>query len=58
MEKFIINSVKSNSVNRNIRLDKRLHEKLCTVSCASGVSYNKVVSKCIEYALDNMTSKK
>lgn len=54
MEKFKLIKNSSQSINRNIRLSNILHKEICIISKATGISYNKIVIKCIEYALSNM----
>ena len=56
MEKFKINkeAEKISSINRTIRLKPENFEKLTLLSEQSGVSFNKVVNQCVEYALQNL----
>ncbi|MBQ8468589.1 MAG: hypothetical protein IJ542_02405 [Clostridia bacterium] len=54
MKKFKIVSSKRQSVVRSIRFDAVLFERLVVASRASGISFNKLISKCAEYALENM----
>lgn len=55
MEKFKVNKdpEKMSSINRTIRLKPENFEKLNLLSEESGVSFNKIVNQCIEYALAN-----
>lgn len=56
MGKFVINTSndKINSVNRTIRMKPEIFDKLMELSETTGVSFNKIVNQCIEYALENM----
>lgn len=54
MDNFKVIKTQNKSVNRSIRLNEDVHNKLCIMSDATGISYNKIVAKCIEYALNNM----
>ena len=56
MAKFKIdkNKVAAKTVNRTIRLKEETFNKLVELSREAGVSFNKVVSLCIDYALTHM----
>lgn len=56
MEKFRIDKGdgKISSINRTIRLKPEYFEKIMELSDETGVSFNKIVNQCIEYALNNM----
>lgn len=56
MAKFKIDQEKltAKSVNRSIRLKKETYDKLVEISQNSGVSFNKVLCECVEYALSHM----
>jgi predicted HicB family RNase H-like nuclease len=56
MSKFVIDKDedKISSINRTIRMKPDLFDKITQLSEQSGVSFNKIVNQCIEYALDNM----
>lgn len=56
MAKFKINKDKLNSksINRSIRLKPEVFSKLVELSEENGVSFNKVVNECIEYAISHM----
>ena len=60
MEKFKVNTNdgKISSINRTIRLKPEYFEKIMELSEKTGVSFNKIVNQCIEYALNNMEEKK
>lgn len=45
---------KISSINRTIRMKPEVFETLTQLSEESGVSFNKLVNQCIEYALANM----
>lgn len=57
MEQFRLIKTQNMSINRSIRLKKSNFDKIYTISLATGISFNKIVEKCIEYALENMTKK-
>lgn len=52
--KVKIDQVKINSVNRTIRMKPELFDKINQISEKTGVSFNKIINQCIEYALENM----
>lgn len=56
MEKFTIKKEedKISSINRTIRLKPESFDKLTELSEKNGISFNKVVNQCIEYALKNL----
>ena len=56
MQKFTVekDAEKIASINRTIRLKPDHFDKLMELSVKSDVSFNKVVNKCIEYALRNL----
>lgn len=54
MGKFKVIKEQNCSVNRSIRIDKRTLEKLELISSVSGISVNKIIAKCIDFALQNM----
>ena len=56
MEKFKVKTApdKIQSINRTIRLKAEYFEKLTLLSEETGVSFNKIINQCIEYALQNM----
>ena len=58
MGKLVIKteSEKISSINRTIRIKPECFDKLMEVSEKTGVSFNKVVNQCIEYALENLES--
>ncbi len=47
---------KINSINRTIRMDPEQFDKLMELSEEHGVSFNKVVNQCIEFALSHLKS--
>lgn len=55
-EKFIIkkDAKKLSSINRTIRIQVELFDRLTALSEANGVSFNKIVNLCIEYAMENL----
>jgi len=56
MGKLIIkaNEEKISSINRTIRIKPECFDKLMEVSEKTGISFNKVVNQCLEYALENL----
>ncbi len=57
MDKFKLEKSETSSVNRSIRFSKSTIEKLSTISMATGISVNKIVVKCVDFALKNMGNK-
>lgn len=56
MEHFIIkaNGPRISSINRTVRFRPETFETLCALSETHGVSFNKLVNQCVEYALENL----
>lgn len=56
MDKFRISkdNEKISSINRTIRLKSEIYDKLILLSEQNGVSFNKLVNQCIDYALSNL----
>ena len=56
MGKLVIknDSEKISSINRTIRIKPDCFEKLMSLSEKHGISFNKVVNQCLEYALENL----
>lgn len=56
MAKFKLDSekLKRKSINRSVRFMPDVYDKLTELAKESGISFNKVVSSCIEYSLANM----
>ncbi len=56
MEKLKIKkeTQKISSINRTIRIKPECFDKLMELSEKNGISFNKVVNQCLEYALDNL----
>ena len=56
MAKFKIDKEKLNakSINRTIRIKPEVYDQLSEISKNTGVSFNKVINECIEYALSHM----
>ncbi len=48
------NKLSSKTVNRTIRLKTQTFDKLTELAVENGVSFNKIVAECIEYALSHM----
>ena len=44
-------------INKTFRLDKKLVEKMDKVCASKNISMNKLVTSCVEYALENMDEK-
>lgn len=60
MKKFEIKTddVKIQSINRTIRMKPEHYDKINQLSEQTGVSFNKIINQCIEYALENMSDEK
>ena len=60
MDKFVINTKndKINSINRTIRIKPEVFDKLMELSEQAGVSFNKLVNQCIEFALERLDESK
>ena len=56
MEPFRINTKeeKISSISRTIRMKAETFDKINDLSMKTGVSFNKIVNQCIEYALENV----
>ena len=56
MAKFKLDceKLKRKSVNRSVRFSPDVYDKLNLLAQETGISFNKVVSSCIEYSLANM----
>jgi len=48
---------KISSINRTIRMKPEHYEMVTALSEETGVSFNKIINQCIEYALNNMERK-
>lgn len=49
---------KEEYVNKTFRIEKKLVEKLEVICDQKNISLNKLVVKCIKYALDNLEDEK
>ena len=60
MKEFVIKTddAKIQSINRTIRMKPEHFDKIGQLSEETGVSFNKIVNQCIEYALENMSAEK
>lgn len=58
MKPFKINTEeeKISSVSRTIRMKVETFDRINELNLKTGVSFNKIVNQCIEYALENYTS--
>ena len=56
MEPFKVNTEeeKISSISRTIRMKAETFDKINEINRKTGVSFNKIVNQCIEYALENM----
>ena len=56
MDKFVINrdENKISSINRTIRFKPEHFEKLTELSIQTGVSFNKILTQCVEFALSRL----
>lgn len=57
MENFKLSKSEKLSVNRSVRFGKNTLEKLELISKATGISVNKIINKCVDFALENMANK-
>lgn len=48
------NEQKLSSISRTIRLKAETFDRINELNLKTGVSFNKIVNQCIEYALDSM----
>ena len=48
---------KIQSINRTIRMKPEYFDRISQLSEETGVSFNKIINQCIEYALENMSDK-
>ena len=53
MEKFVIDKTdrKMSSISRTIRMKEETFDRINEIDRQTGVSFNKIVNQCIEYAL-------
>ena len=60
MEKFKIDTreVKLSTVSRTIRMKEEVFDKINELNRKTGVSFNKIVNQCIEYALEHYEEEK
>ena len=56
MTKFLINleDSKSPTINRTIRIKAEMYDKLIDLSERTGVTFNKLINQCINFALSNL----
>lgn len=47
---------KMSSINRTIRLKPDIYARVEELTEQTGVSFNKIINQCVEYALHNMKS--
>ena len=54
MDKFVLDTTdrKMSSVSRTIRIKAETFDRINEISRKTGVSFNKIVNQCIEYALE------
>ena len=57
MGNFKLSKSEKLSVNRSVRFGKNTLEKLELISKVTGVSVNKIINKCVDFALENMANK-
>ena len=59
MDKFVINpkEYKISSISRTVRMKTEHFDKINEISEKTGVSFNKIVNQCIDFALSNMEDK-
>ena len=58
MEKFVIDKTdrKMSSISRTIRMKEETFDRINEINRQTGVSFNKIVNQCIEYALAHYDS--
>ena len=56
MQPFKVNTKeeKISSISRTIRMKAETFDRINEINRKTGVSFNKIVNQCIEYALENM----
>ncbi len=56
MKPFKINTdeEKLSTISRTIRMKTETFDRINELNLKTGVSFNKIVNQCIEYALDNL----
>ena len=56
MQPFKVNTEeeKISSISRTIRMKAETFDRINEINRKTGVSFNKIVNQCIEYALENM----
>lgn len=42
------------SVNRTIRMKQEVFKEMTRIARSNGISFNKLVNQCLEFALDNL----
>lgn len=42
------------SVNRTIRMKQEVFTEMTNIARSNGISFNKLVNQCLEFALDNL----
>ena len=59
MEKFVIDRTdrKMSSISRTIRMKEETFDRINEINRQTGVSFNKIVNQCIEYALAHYDSR-
>ena len=57
MTNFKLTKLDNTSVNRSVRFSKNTLDKLELISKATGVSINKIINKCVDFALENIANK-
>ena len=59
MDKFVVKTDdnKISSINRTVRFKPEHFEKLTELSMQTGVSFNKILTQCIEFALSHLDQK-
>lgn len=57
MENFKLSKSEKISINRSVRFGKNTLDKLELISKATGISVNKIINKCVDFALENMANK-
>ena len=50
--KLDTSETKMSSVSRTIRMKEETFDRICEINRKTGVSFNRIVNQCIEYALE------
>ena len=51
-DKLDTSEKKMSSVSRTIRMKEETFDRICEINLKTGISFNRIVNQCIEYALE------